>query len=45
MITCAHAYLTVAATFGAIGQHILWIFSAFTGQCPEFTMFVLILAS
>ena len=33
------------ATFGAIEQHVIWIFSAFTGRCPGFTMFVLIPAS
>ena len=33
------------ATFGAIEQHVPWIFLAFTARCPGFTMFVLILAS
>ena len=36
---------TDSATFGAIDHHVLWIFFAFTGQCPEFTTFVFILAS
>ena len=36
---------TDSATFGAIEQHVLWIFYAFTVKCPGFTMFVLILAS
>ena len=36
---------TDSAAFGAMEQHVLWIFSAFTGQCPEFTTFVFILAS
>ena len=36
---------TDSTTFGAIEQHVLWIFSAFTVQCPGFTMFVLVLAS
>ena len=36
---------TDSATFGAIDRHVLWIFFAFTGQCPEFTTFVFILAS
>ena len=33
------------ATFGAIDHHVLWIFFAFTAQCPEFTTFVFILTS
>ena len=36
---------TDSAAFGAIDHHVLWIFFAFTGQCPEFTTFVFILAS
>ena len=36
---------TDCATFGAIDHHALWIFFAFTAQCPGFTMFVFILAS
>lgn len=44
-ITCAHAYLTDSATFGAIEQHELWNFFASTDQCPEFTEFVLVRAS
>ena len=36
---------TDSATFGAIEQHVLWIFFAFTVQCPGFTVLVLILAS
>ena len=36
---------TDSATFGAIEQHVLWIFYTFTVKCPGFTTFVLILAS
>ena len=36
---------TDSTTFGAIEQHVLWIFSAFTVKCPGFTLFVLVLAS
>ena len=36
---------TDSTTFGAIEQHVLWICSAFTGQCPKYTTFVFILAS
>ena len=36
---------TDSATFGAIEQHVLWIFFAFTVQCPGLTTFVFILAS
>ena len=36
---------TDCATFGAIDHHVLWIFFAFTAQCPGFTTLVFILAS
>ena len=36
---------TDSAAFGAIDHHVLWIFFAFTGQCPEFTTVVFILTS
>ena len=36
---------TDSATFGAIDRHVNWFFFAFTVQCLEFTIFVLILAS
>ena len=36
---------TDCATSGAIDHHELWIFFAFTTQCPGFTIFVFILAS
>ena len=36
---------TDSATFGAIEQHEIWIFSAFADRCPEFTIFVFIFAT
>ena len=36
---------TDSATFGAIEQHEIWIFSAFTDRCPEFTILVFIFAT